>query len=69
MPIDQISDEKVIEGFVKKNKGGNYLIICDPNLNLENIMNLSIQELIDKYSEVYIFSTNKEEYRRLLKRA
>jgi Protein of unknown function (DUF3221) len=63
---NQISDKKVIEGFVKKTEKGNYLIISDKSLNTDDIINLSTQELIDKYSEVYIFTTNKEEHKSLL---
>ncbi|TYR81799.1 DUF3221 domain-containing protein [Priestia megaterium] len=66
LPENKISDKKVVEGRVKELKDGNYLVISNTDINIKEISNLSTQQLIDKYSEVYIFSTNKEEYQRLL---
>jgi hypothetical protein len=59
--VNQISEKKIIKGYVKVIERGNYLVISDSNIDIDDINNLSTQELIDKYKEEYIISTKVKE--------
>ncbi len=64
--VNKISDKKIIEGYVKEIESGSYLVISDPNMDIDDINNLSTQELIDKYENEYIISTNVKEHKEIM---